>query len=229
MAPIEPNGGMTYDGYVDVDENGNVHASGNGGGKDKQKQNQERARQQQEWRNQLNNDIRRKAGLKVNENLATGMEAVGLSLPSLQVNASRIVESKEKYELSLGSKIGISINITPISGYALEFGWVWDRTDDGTFYISFGESAGFDASIGFEAGSIKSHSPDGFRVENYRGYGSSDNVSYGIYHIGYGGDNFLQRHSIGYGKSYYEMTGGGSIGSPIGYSRQFTYTYLPFR
>ncbi|WP_200800409.1 RHS repeat domain-containing protein [Algoriphagus halophilus] len=27
MAPIEPNGGMTYDGYVDVDENGNVHGT----------------------------------------------------------------------------------------------------------------------------------------------------------------------------------------------------------
>lgn len=27
MAPIEPNGGMTYDGYVDVDQNGNVHGT----------------------------------------------------------------------------------------------------------------------------------------------------------------------------------------------------------
>ncbi|WP_026948166.1 RHS repeat domain-containing protein [Algoriphagus marincola] len=27
MAPIEPNGGMTYDGYVDVDENGNIHGT----------------------------------------------------------------------------------------------------------------------------------------------------------------------------------------------------------
>ncbi|MDP3472349.1 MAG: RHS repeat-associated core domain-containing protein, partial [Algoriphagus sp.] len=27
MAPIEPNGGMTYDGYVDVDKNGNVHGA----------------------------------------------------------------------------------------------------------------------------------------------------------------------------------------------------------
>ncbi|GMQ30627.1 hypothetical protein Aconfl_32700 [Algoriphagus confluentis] len=119
MAPIEPNGGMTYDGYVDVDQNGNVHASGNGGGKDKQKQNQERARQQQEWRNQVNNDIRRKAGLKVNENLATGMEAVGLSLPSLQVNASRIVESKEKYEFGLADNVGLAGTIgEPIGGGA---------------------------------------------------------------------------------------------------------------
>ncbi|OYX11862.1 MAG: hypothetical protein B7Z16_17085, partial [Algoriphagus sp. 32-45-6] len=27
MAPIEPNGGMTYDGYVDVDQNGNIHGT----------------------------------------------------------------------------------------------------------------------------------------------------------------------------------------------------------
>jgi hypothetical protein len=30
MAPIEPNGGMTYDGYVEVDERGNVHGGGVG-------------------------------------------------------------------------------------------------------------------------------------------------------------------------------------------------------
>lgn len=34
MEPIQPNGGMTYDGYVDVDQNGNVHGVGEGRKKD---------------------------------------------------------------------------------------------------------------------------------------------------------------------------------------------------
>jgi len=37
MAPIEPNGGMTYEGYVDVDRNGNVQGGGDGRKKDDEK------------------------------------------------------------------------------------------------------------------------------------------------------------------------------------------------
>jgi len=37
MAPIEPNGGMTYEGYVDVDRNGNVQGGGDGRKKDDKK------------------------------------------------------------------------------------------------------------------------------------------------------------------------------------------------
>ncbi|GMQ30629.1 hypothetical protein Aconfl_32720 [Algoriphagus confluentis] len=81
MAPIEPNGGMTYDGYVDVDQNGNVHASGNGGGKEIQRKNAERAKQQQESRNKVNNEIRQRAGLKINRNLATFQHQTRPDLP----------------------------------------------------------------------------------------------------------------------------------------------------
>jgi hypothetical protein len=79
-------GGITVDGYL-APEDVNMPISPNGGGKEIQRKNAERAKQQQESRNRVNNEIRQKAGLRINENLASGMEAAGLSLPGLVVNS----------------------------------------------------------------------------------------------------------------------------------------------
>ncbi|WP_222116056.1 RHS repeat domain-containing protein [Algoriphagus algorifonticola] len=63
-------GGITVDGYL-APEDVNMPVSPNGGGKEIQRKNAERAKQQQESRNRVNNEIRQRAGLKVNSNLAT--------------------------------------------------------------------------------------------------------------------------------------------------------------
>ncbi|GMQ30623.1 hypothetical protein Aconfl_32660 [Algoriphagus confluentis] len=166
MAPIQPNGGMTYDGYVDVDENGNVHASGNGGGKDKQKQNQERARQQQEWRNQVNNDIRRKAGLRINENLVSGMEAAGLSLPKVVVNGN-IERPKNGYTTSF------SFGFAFVAGMSIEFGTVTDSFGESSKYYSVSGNFGFGLELGANTSEIiptQKNLP--FRLSDYQGVGS---------------------------------------------------------
>ncbi|MHA7131898.1 hypothetical protein [Algoriphagus namhaensis] len=148
-----------------------------------------------------------------------------VDLPSVMVSASRLPKDS-----NIGSRLGVELNITPIRGFTVGFGFIWDRNQESAFYVTFGESIGLDASIGIVSGDIQSHSPNNsFSVDNYRGYGSSDNLGVSFFDLGFGGDNFNQSHSGTYGRSYFEMTGGGSFGSPLGYSRRFTYTYLPFR
>lgn len=103
-------------------------------------------------------------------------------------------------------------------------GFVWDRKGDWGAYFTHGESVGLDASLGLVSGDIHSNRREGFSVSNYYGYGSSHNIGILVGDFGYGGDRFGENNYLDLGNTYLEYEGGGSIGSPIGYTRQFTYT-----
>lgn len=77
-------GGITVDGYL-APEDVNMPISPNGGGKEIQRKNAERAKQQQESRNRVNNEIRQRAGLSINENMASILSFPERSLPNLIV------------------------------------------------------------------------------------------------------------------------------------------------
>lgn len=216
MSPIEPSGGATYDGYLSAEDLDK--GTPQGGGRGVKRNNNEKAHQQQEARDKVNNSIRTNADLRINEGLADGMVESGRAMPIFTVQSSEIH----------GSKIGISANITPIRGYAIELGFVWDRKGEWSMYFSHGESVGLDVSIGLVSGDIHSNRREGFSVSEYVGYGSSHNIGLSVVDLGIGGDRFSEKNYLDFGNSYIEYEGGGSIGSPFGYTRQFNYTHKLF-
>jgi len=145
---------------------------------------------------------------------------------AVQQSGSREINNNSNSNQRLGSKLAISANITPISGYAVEFGVVWDRKGGWGVYLSYGESVGIDASVGIVAGDIQSNKREGFSVVDYNGYGTSHNLGISFFDLGFGGDRIGAAPHLNYGNSYYEMEGGGSIGTPLGYTKQFTYTKI---
>ena len=84
MEPIEPNGGVTYNGYLSAEDI--EKGTPQGGSSGNRKQNQERDNQQLKARNDVNNNIRRKSDLKINENLARDMTAAGMAMTEAVVD-----------------------------------------------------------------------------------------------------------------------------------------------
>lgn len=135
-------------------------------------------------------------------------------------------DPKEK-KSSGGNAIGLAGNVTAGGGFNFSIGLVSDHNNDYSFFFSLGPSIGLDASIGlFSKGIYQVSSKEGFSVSDYGGYGKSHNVGTGWIDFSLGGNNSKNTFLSPSYKTYYEVGGGTSVGSPLSYTYQFSYTWL---
>lgn len=180
MEPIQAYRGISYDGYVsaeDVDK-GNP----NGGGRDKQKQNQQRAKQQQEARNKVNNDIRRRAGLNINENLARDMTIAGRALPNVMIEDTKIINPT-------GSTKSFSVGFAFGFGMSIEFGKVKDGEGNSSNYYTISGNVGFGLEFGINESTISPKEARKFSIDQYQGVGSQIDGSFIFATVSTGGNH----------------------------------------
>ena len=115
---------------------------------------------------------------------------------------------------------GVNVTIAPLGNFSIG---LIRRQNDGEWRIilSVGPSAGLDGSIGVFAGTIKNAKNEQLEFSTLEGLGVSDSYSAGIWDFESGSNSIRGR----YGESYRSSTVGVSAGSPVGYSRNYSYTY----
>jgi len=128
----------------------------------------------------------------------------------------------------LGNSIGVSGTLAFfIVGGTFDIGIIWDGDDNWSPYIALGSAYGFDASVGVEYKQQMKTDKTRFEIGDYNGFGSSDNYGVSIVDFIYGGNiDPFKSPLFEYGATYEEAGGGISYGSPLGYTRQFTYTLV---
>jgi hypothetical protein len=117
--------------------------------------------------------------------------------------------------------VGVNVTIAPFGNLSLG---VVRRQNDGEWRIilSAGPSAGLDGSIGVFAGTIKGTNKNKpLQFSTVEGLGVSDSYSGLQFDFQTGSNSDKGR----YGNAYRSSTIGISVGSPIGYSRNYSYTY----
>lgn len=97
------------------------------------------------------------------------------------------------------------------------------RQNDGEWRIivSVGPSEGLDGSVGIYAGTVSGPPNEQLEFSTLEGLGVSDSYSVGIFDYESGANSIRGR----YGEFYRSSTVGISLGSPLGYSRNYSYTY----
>ena len=126
-----------------------------------------------------------------------------------------------------GSALGITGNITPGGGFNFSLGIVMDDKNNYSLFFSVGPSVGFDMSLGvFSKGIYAVSNKEGYSISDYSGYGRSHNAATGIVDFSLGGNNVNNSFRGPTYSTYYEVCAGASLGLPIGYSYQFSRTWL---
>jgi hypothetical protein len=116
--------------------------------------------------------------------------------------------------------VGVNVTIAPLGNFSI--GLV-RRQNDGEWRIivSVGPSEGLDGSVGIYAGTVSGPPNEQLEFSRVEGLGVSD--SYSVWVLDYeSGSNSVKGR---YGGAYRSSTVGISLGSPVGYSRNYSYTY----
>jgi len=115
---------------------------------------------------------------------------------------------------------GVNVTVAPLGNFSIG---LIRRQNDGEWRIvlSVGPSAGLDASVGVFAGTVSGPNNEQLEFSTLEGLGVSDNYSAWVLDYQSGSNSNNGR----YGEAYKSSTIGISFGSPVGYSRNYSYTY----
>ncbi|MEM6814733.1 MAG: hypothetical protein AAF600_10105, partial [Bacteroidota bacterium] len=134
----------------------------------------------------------------------------------------------KNYQHIDGKTVGISGTLALVGGITFELGGIWSGDRKSAPYFSIGSAYGIDASIGIEIKNIYNNNRTPFKIGQYEGFGTSDNVGIGFVDFIYGGDMDLDDPwwGLDHGHTYQEYGFGVSYGIPAAYTRQYVYTWV---
>ena len=115
---------------------------------------------------------------------------------------------------------GVNVTVAPLGNFSIG---LIRRQNDGEWRIvlSVGPSAGLDASVGVFGGTVSGPNNEQLEFSTLEGLGVSDSYSAWVLDYQSGSNSNNGR----YGEAYKTSTIGISFGSPVGYSRNYSYTY----